>query len=77
LELTQTSYTEGAVNIIQLIDAQRNYLQAQLDQSSAQYNFLIASLNLERYIGYFFLLHSLEENQSFFDRFNQYILEKQ
>ncbi len=77
LELTQTSYTEGAVNITQLIDAQRNYLQAQLDQSSAQYNFLIASLNLERYIGYFFLLHTPEENQSFFDRFNQYILEKQ
>lgn len=75
LELTQTSYTEGAVNIAQLIDAQRNYLEAQLSRASAIYNYLIATLNMEREIGYFFLLHSPEENQAFFDRFNQFILE--
>ena len=75
LALTQTSYTEGAVNIAQLIDAQRNYLQAQLDQSSAIYNYLIATLNMEREIGYFFLLHSPEENKAFFERYNQFLLE--
>ncbi len=76
LELTQNAYKQGAVPIIQLIDAQTNYLQTQLARSTANYNYLIASMQLERAIGYFFLTHSEAENQEFIQRANQYILSK-
>ncbi len=74
LELTQTAYKNGAVPVIQLIDAQTNYLQAQLGSATASYGYLLTSIQLERVIGYFFLLHSDEENQAFIDRANSYLL---
>lgn len=73
LDLVQTSYREGAVNIIQLIDAQNNYLQAQLAQAGATYNFLITAIQLERFIGYNFLLHTEAENLDFRNRFQVYM----
>lgn len=76
LDLTQNAYKNGAVPVIQLIDAQTNYLQSQLASTTANYNYLIASMQLERTIGYFFLMHSDAENQSFLQRANQYILNK-
>ena len=69
LDLTQTAYTSGAVNIVQLLDAQNNYLQAQLSRITATYNFLLSAMALERNIGYFFLMHTPEENQNFMQRF--------
>ena len=54
LELTQTSYANGAVNIVQLLDAQINYLESQLSSSTANYNYLLRTMQLERYIGFFF-----------------------
>ena len=44
LELTQTSYQEGAVPVIQLIDAQTNYLQSQLARATANYGYFITSI---------------------------------
>jgi len=76
LELTQNAYKNGAVPVIQLIDAQTNYLQAQLASTTANYNYLIASMQLERAIGYFFLMHSDTDNQAFIQRANQFILNK-
>lgn len=73
LELTQVSYTSGAVSIIQLIDAQNNYLNAQLASTNAVYNFLINSLQLERFLGYYFLLRSNEENSAFTQRFLEFM----
>ncbi len=73
LDLVQTSYSEGAVNIIQLIDAQNNYLQAQLAQAGATYNFLITAIQLERFIGYNFLLHTDAENLDFRNRFENFM----
>lgn len=73
LELTQSSYASGAVNIIQLIDAQNNYLNAQLARTNAVYNFLINSLQLERFLGYYFLLNSKEENDKFAQRFLEFL----
>ena len=73
LELVQSAYAEGAVNIIQLIDAQNNYLQAQLAQAGASYNFLITALQLERFMGYNFLLHTEAENLEFRSRFQEYL----
>ncbi len=76
LELTQTAYSSGAVAITQLIDAQRNYLQAKLSRSNATYNYLISSIQLERFIGRYFLLNTDAENQAFIQRFYEFILNK-
>ncbi len=76
LDLTQNAYENGAIPVIQLIDAQTNYLQSQLASATANYNYLITSMQLERSIGYFFLMHSENENSSFTERAMEYILNK-
>ena len=76
LELIQTSYSEGAVTIVQLLDAQNNFLQAKLTKVNATYNYLLAISELERVIGTFLLLNSEEENQALIDRFNTFIQTK-
>lgn len=76
LELTQTSYANGAVNIVQLLDAQNNYLQAQLASASAAYNYLISSMQLERSLGLFFLLEDETKRQEFVQRFLEFTQNK-
>ena len=76
LFLTQNSYAEGESLLIELVDAQSTYLSAQLASSTAIYNYLIAFVTLERSIGYFFLMHTNEENNDFMQRANQFILER-
>lgn len=69
LELTQAAYSNGAVNIVQLIDAQNNYLNAQQAKANATYNYLLKMLQLERYIGNYFLLSTEQDIQKFNHRF--------
>ncbi|WP_461445009.1 TolC family protein [Maribacter sp.] len=76
LDLTQNAYSQGAVPLIQLIDAQTNYLQSQIASANANYNYLLASMQLERAIGYFFLLNSEDKNQDFLQRARTFILSK-
>ena len=73
MELTQVSYSNGAVNIVQLLDAQNNYLSSQQANITAVYNYLLSSIQLERFISYYFLLHTSEENQTFMQAFNEYL----
>ncbi|MCE2613263.1 TolC family protein [Flavobacteriaceae bacterium D16] len=73
LDLTQSAYSNGAVTIVQLIDAQNNYLASRLARSNAVYNYLLASLRLERFLGYYFLMHTEAENQDFITRFNTFM----
>ncbi len=73
LELTRVSYSNGAVNIVQLLDAQNNYLTAQQAKVTAVYNYLLSSIQLERFISYYFLLHTSEENQAFIEAFQEYL----
>ncbi|SNY99973.1 TolC family protein [Flagellimonas pacifica] len=73
LELTQASYSSGAVNIVQLLDAQNNFLNAQLARANATYNYLINSLQVERFLGTYFLLNSEEKNNEFRQRFFEYL----
>ena len=73
LELTQVSYSNGAVNIVQLLDAQNNYLSSQQANITAVYNYLLSSIQLERFISYYFLLHTSEENQVFIQAFKEYL----
>jgi len=77
LDLTQTAYFSGAVSITSLIDAQRAYIQSQQLQANASYNYLLNFLQLERIIGYFFMLHTPEENLNFERRFMQFRLQKE
>ncbi len=72
LELTQTSYASGAVNIVQLLDAQNNYIQAQQASANATYNYLLSTLQLERFKGSYFLLQTEEERQDFLTRFLEF-----
>ncbi|WP_108840613.1 TolC family protein [Aquimarina sp. Aq78] len=76
LDLTQNAYAEGAVPLIQLIDAQTNYLQTQLASATANYNYLLTSMQLERAIGYFFLMNTEASNQDFIRRVNEFILSR-
>ena len=73
LDLTRASYSEGAVNIVQLLDAQNNYLNAQLARANAVYNFLINALQLERFLGYYFLLNTQDKNDEFKQRFFEFL----
>ena len=72
LDLTQTSYASGAVNIVQLLDAQNNYLQAQLASANATYNYLQSSMQLERSLGQFFLLEDESGRVDFIQRFLEF-----
>nr|WP_299072979.1 TolC family protein [uncultured Allomuricauda sp.] len=76
LDLTQNAYSQGAVPLIQLIDAQTNYLQSQIASANANYNYLLASMQLERAIGYFFLTNSEDNNQGFIQRARAFILSR-
>ncbi|MDT0559029.1 TolC family protein [Ichthyenterobacterium sp. W332] len=72
LDLTQTSYANGAVNIVQLLDAQNNYVQAQQASANATYNYLQSSMQLERSLGLFFLLQDESEGEAFIQRFLEF-----
>lgn len=73
LELTQEAYATGAVTWVLLTEAQSNYLNAQLANASAVYNYLLSTLQLERFMGYFFLMHDTEENRAFRREFLTYL----
>ncbi len=73
LDLTMASYTNGAVNIVQLIDAQNNYINSQLAKANAIYNFLLNALQLERSMGSYFFLNSQAENDAFKAQFFDFI----
>ena len=74
LELSQNEYQNGAIPVIQLIDAQNNFFKASIANSTAQYNYQIALMKLQRAIGYFFEINSKEDNDAFIIRAKQYIL---
>jgi outer membrane protein TolC len=72
-ELVQDSYSKGSVNIIQLIDAQNAAIQARLFAANAGYTFMIDLLNVERSIGLFYSLLSLEDRTAYFKRLDEFV----
>lgn len=74
LDLTQTAYSNGAVNIIQLIDAQSNLLNAEIANSNALYNFMLSALSLERSLGFYFFQQDESSRQAFKNRIQEFIL---
>ena len=55
LDLITDSYIHGIKNIIDLLDAQNQYLTARLDSANAVYNFLIDLMGVQRAMGEFFI----------------------
>jgi len=77
LELMQVAYSNGSVNVIQLLDAQNNYLNAQLAHTNAVYNYLVGVLQVERFLGHYFLLNSREGSEEFMKRFSEFMKNQQ
>ena len=73
LELIRAAYSSGSATLVQVLDAQNNLVQAQIAQANASYNYLLTSLIMERTIGYYFLMHTDEENEAFENRFLNYM----
>ena len=73
LDLTQTAYSNGAVNIIQLIDAQTNLLNVQIANVNALYNFMFSTLALERSVGFYFYEMDTTERDQFKFRLAEFI----
>ncbi len=74
LELSQNEYQNGAIPVIQLIDAQSNFFKAQLANSTAQYNFRIVLMKLQRLLGNYFDMNTDIENEDFMLRAKQYVI---
>ena len=55
LDLVTDAYIHGIKNIIDLLDAQNQYLNARLDAANAVYNFLIDFMGVQRAMGEFFI----------------------
>ena len=64
--LVQDAYSEGNVAVIELIDAQNQFIQAQQNAANSEYEFIIDLLNVERTIGSFYSLSSPEEREAYF-----------
>lgn len=76
-EIAQNSYQQGLLNITSLIDAQNALLQAEINAINAEYTFINDFLAVERAIGYFHFLALPQDQDAFFQRFAQYILNEE
>jgi outer membrane protein TolC/ABC-type uncharacterized transport system substrate-binding protein len=68
LDLVLESYSQGAVSIVDLLDAQNSAFITDLGASNAIYDFLIDFTRVERAIGKFDVLRTAEERREFYNR---------
>ena len=73
LELAQAAYASGANTVVELLDAQTNYLATQLARASATYSFLATAVGLQRLVGHFWMLSSPERNDAYMQRFRTFL----
>ncbi|MCB0275439.1 MAG: TolC family protein [Calditrichaeota bacterium] len=73
LELTVDAYSQGAINITLLLDAQNAARIADEVASSATFQYLIDLMELERSIGFSGFIVSLEDQEAFFRRAGAYM----
>ena len=67
-ELVADSYAQGAVSIIDLLDAQTAYFNAQQEAANALFQFMSDVMEVERAVGAFVVLYSDEQKDDVFDR---------
>jgi outer membrane protein len=70
--LMQLRYGEGDIDITQLIDAQRNAIQAKQRYAVSVYDFIRNQLNIQYAVGFFPMLSDEATNEEFRTRFLQY-----
>jgi len=68
LEIVQNAYTQGAVSILSLLDAQNAAFNADQAAANAVYDFLLDLLEMERSTGRFEFFMSDEERQALLER---------
>ncbi len=68
LEVVQNAYTQGAVSILRLLDAQNAAFMAEQVAANAVYDFLLDMMEMERSTGRFEFFMSEEERQAFLER---------
>lgn len=73
LDLVTDAYSQGAVRIIDLLDAQNAALNAEQAAANAVHDFLIDLMELERSTGRFSFFSSPEERKAWFDRAEAYL----
>jgi outer membrane protein TolC len=72
-EIVQAGYAEGRNSVTDLIDAQNDKVSSEHAAASAKYQFVLDFLEMERAIGRFHFLDSLEEKQAFLDRLHHFM----
>lgn len=75
LSAVTSAYREGTTNIITLVDAQTQSLQAELNAASALYTFLSDFAAAERASGRFLILATPEERDEFVQRLEAFAVE--
>jgi outer membrane protein TolC len=76
LDLVQDAYSEGAVDIIRLLDAQNQALVAELLAANAIYDFLLDLMAVQRAVGEFDYFRSAEDREKFLSGMRQYFKEE-
>ena len=72
LELVVDSYSQGALSIIELLDAQNAALVSEEAASNAVYDFLIDLIRVQRAIGKFDIFQTDKERNDFYNRLDNY-----
>lgn len=75
-KMVQDAYFQGAVNLIQLIDAQNVMTRTKYMSNIAYYQYVLDYLIVERYQGEFTFLYSEEERDDYIIRLQSFILNK-
>ncbi len=75
LDLVGDSYSQGVLDIINLLDAQNQALVADLRAANAVYDFLIDLMNVQRAVGRFDYYRAPEDQQAFLGRLTQFFRE--
>ncbi|MFW2368300.1 MAG: TolC family protein [Desulforhopalus sp.] len=73
LLLVSDSYVQGIRSIIDLLDAQNQALNAELDAANAVYNFLIDFMGVQRSIGEFFTFMPSEDREVWIEQVKDYM----
>ena len=73
LDIITESYSNGALSILSLLDAQNSKLQADQVEANALYDFFLDYISLERAVGTIDLLMSHQEREEMLQRLNAFI----
>jgi outer membrane protein TolC len=76
LDLVTDAYSRGAVDIIQLLDAQNSARNATLAADNAVYDFLIDFMNVQRSIGSFDIFLSADQREEWFEQLGDFYRER-